>query len=209
MKRTLVLTLGLLTATAVSVEAQLNNFPVYAQPSGGPATYLGATYGHGMNDASGKADAYGAFVGRTGVGGRASIFAGLGMLDVEPESEWTFGGGVGVDVLPAGGSAQVSIQGGIGYMSPGDATVLNFPIGVALKGNIEGPTATVAPWIMPRLHVRRISNGTSVTETDFGVSGGFAVTLPSGFGVHTALDLLAVDPDNLWLLGVGVHYTMP
>ena len=209
MKRSLVLTLGLAMLAAVPVQAQLTNFPVYAAPSGGPATYLGLTYGRGMNDASGKLDAYGAFVGRSGVGGRASIFAGLGMLDIDPESEWTFGGGVGVDVLPAGGSAQVSIQGGVGYFSPGTATLLTFPIGVALKGNIEGPTATVAPWVMPRLHISRVSNGTSATETDFGVSGGFAVTLPSGFGIHTALDLTAVDPSNVWLLGVGLHYMMP
>jgi hypothetical protein len=50
-----------------------------------------------------------------------------------------------------------------------------------------------------------VSNGTSATSTDFGVSGGVALTLPSGLGFHTALDLLAAD-ENAWLIGVGAHY---
>ena len=213
MKRISVLTIGLAMIAAVPVEAQLTNFPVYAQPTGEPATYLGLTYGRGMNDFSGKADAYGAFLGRTGVGGRASIFAGLGMLDVDPDAQWSFGGGAAVDVLPAGGSAQVALQAGVGYMSVDvggtDVTNLHFPIGVALKGMIEGPTANVTPWIMPRISINRASaGGTSATETDFGASGGVALTLPSGLGFHTALDLLAAT-ENIWLIGVGAHYMIP
>jgi hypothetical protein len=210
MKRISVLTIGLAVVAAVPAQAQLANFPVYAQPTGAPATYLGATYGRGMNDASGKVDSYGAFVGRTGIGNRASIFAGLGMLDLDPDSEWTFGGGVAVDVLPAGGAAQVALQAGVGYFSPvEDFSILHFPIGVALKGMIEGPTADVMPWVMPRLSINRSSFGDlSDTSTDFGVSGGVALTLPSGLGFHTAIDLLATDPDNVWLIGVGVHYAI-
>jgi hypothetical protein len=209
MKRTLVLTLGLLTATAVSVEAQLAFFPVDALPSGSPATFFGATYGRGMNDASGKLDAYGAFIGRTGVGNRATLAAGVGMIDAA-ESEWTFGGAVGVDVLPAGGSAQLSLQTGLGYFSPvTDVSTMHIPVGVALKGMVEGPTADVQPWVMPRLSIIRTSVGDfSDTSTEFGVSGGVAVTLPSGFGFHTSVDVLAADATQ-WLLGVGVHYLMP
>jgi hypothetical protein len=209
MKRTLVLTLGLLTAAAVSVEAQLAFFPVDALPSGSAATFFGATYGRGMNDASGKLDAYGAFIGRTGVGNRATLAAGVGMIDAA-ESEWTFGGAVGVDVLPAGGSAQLSLQTGLGYFSPvTDVSTMHIPVGVALKGMVEGPTADVQPWVMPRLSIIRTSVGDlSDTSTEFGVSGGVAVTLPSGFGFHTSVDVLAAD-NAQWLLGVGVHYLMP
>ncbi|HUF76379.1 MAG TPA: hypothetical protein VMM35_08875 [Longimicrobiales bacterium] len=210
MKRISVLTIGLAMIAAVPVEAQLFNFPNYAVPTGAPATFIGAGYGTGLNDASGKLDAYGAAVGRTGIGNRATVAASLGMIDSAPDSEWTFGGLVGFDVLPAGGSAQVTLQAGVGHMSPGDLTFLQFPIGVALKGLMEGPTANVEPWVMPRLHYSRVSaNGSSASSTDFGVSGGFSVTLPSGLGVHTALDLTAVDPDNVWMLGVGLHYMIP
>ena len=214
MKRIWVLTVGLAMIAAVPVEAQLTNFPVYAQPTGAPATHLGVTYGRGMSEFSGKADAYGAFVGRTGVGGRASIFAGLGMMDVDPDAQWSFGGNVAFDVLPAGGSAQVAIQAGVGYMSMDvlgtSVSNMHFPIGVALKGNIEGPTANVTPFIMPRLSINRSSGGgVSTTSTDFGASGGVALTLPSGLGFHTAIDLLATDPESIWLIGVGAHYMIP
>jgi hypothetical protein len=211
MRRILGLALGLAVAmTAQPVDAQLFNMPNYGSPSGTPATWLSANYGRGLNDASGKQDAYGIAVGRRGIGNRATVSAGVAMIDSQPDSEWTFGGTVGVALLPAGGSAQVSVQGGIGYLSVDvgteSATSLHFPIGVSLRTTIEGPTATVAPWIMPRLSVVRYSLGSvSDTSSDFGVSGGFSVTLPSGFGVHTALDLLAAD-DSAWLLGVGLHY---
>jgi hypothetical protein len=61
---------------------------------------------------------------------------------------------------------------------------------------------------MPRVDIQRASaSGVSATDTEFGVSAGFGVTLPSGFGVHSALDLLAEDT-SVWVLGVGVHYVM-
>jgi hypothetical protein len=210
MKRALLMTLCL-AAVAVPVEAQLWFFPDYAAPSayGMPASFVAATYGRGMNDASGKLDAYGAVVGRSGLGDRFTVMAGLGMID-DVDSEWTFGGAVSADLLSGGGNAQVSIQGGIGYLGidVGGETLssMRFPIGVALKTRMEGPTATVTPWVMPRLNISRISfMGESESETDFGASGGFSVTLPGGFGVHTALDLLAAN-SNIWQLGVGVHY---
>lgn len=210
MKRVLLMTLGL-AAVAVPAEAQLWFFPDYAVPSayGMPATFVAGTYGRGLNDASGKVDAYGAVVGRSGLGNRFTVLGGAGMVDGGGDSEYTFGGAVGVDVLPAGGSAQVTVQAGIGYMSIDPVTFTRFPIGVALKTQIEGPTANVTPWIMPRINISRVSSGgTSASETDFGGSAGFAVTLPGGFGVHTALDLLAAD-ENAWTLGVGLHYLLP
>jgi hypothetical protein len=208
MKRTWMFALGLMML-ALPVEAQLFNFPTYSNPSayGMPGTFIAATYGHGMNDASGKLDAYGAAIGRTGLGGRFSIVGAAGLIDAV-ESEVTFGGTVGVDLLPATGSTQISAQAGVGYFSPGGVTFTHFPIGVALKTQIAGPTATVTPWVMPRVDIQRASaSGVSATDTEFGVSAGFGVTLPSGFGVHSALDLLAEDT-SVWVLGVGVHYVM-
>jgi hypothetical protein len=210
MKRILALTLGL-ALMAVPAEAQLFNFPVYSLPSASDAgaTFIAATYGRGLNDGSGKQDAYGAFVGRSGIGGRATIGVGGGMIDSSPDSEWTFGGAVGVDLLQTG-SAAVSIQSGVGYISfdlgTSDLTTLHIPIGVAIKGMIEGPTATVVPWIMPRISIFRSSFASvSDTSTEFGASGGVSFTLPGGFGAHTALDLMATDPSS-WLVGVGIHY---
>jgi len=212
MKRILALTLGL-ASVAVPVEAQLFNFPVQALPSAGdaPATYLAVAYGRGVNDGSGKQDAYGASIGRTGIGGRATVAARVGMIDSSPDAEWTFGGAVGVDLMQ-GGSATVSVQTGVGYISfdlgTSDLTTLHIPVGVAIKGSIEGPTATVTPWVMPRISIFRSSFASvSDTSTEFGASGGVAFTLPSGFGAHTAIDLIASDPSS-WVLGVGIHYVI-
>jgi hypothetical protein len=62
---------------------------------------------------------------------------------------------------------------------------------------------------MPRANIMRASfGGVSSTETDFGGSAGFGLTLPNGFGAHSAIDLLAAD-ENVWTVGVGIHYVMP
>jgi len=208
MKRALLMSLGFV-AVAVPVEGQLFNFPVYATPSGAPATFVAGTYGRGLSDDYGKYDAFGGAVGRTGIGGRTTVVGGFGYVDFPTEGKWTFGGNVGVDMLQPDGSAQVTIQGGIGYISfDDDDSSMHFPIGLAIKGNMSGPSADVAPWIMPRLSIVRSSFlDETETETEFGVSGGVSVTLPSGFGAHTAIDLLNTDP-SAWTLGVGVHYRM-
>lgn len=213
MKRSLLLALGLLAAPSL-VSAQLFGIPNYAAPSafGTPATFLAASYGRGLNDASGKLDAYSAAVGRSGLGNRFTILGGVGMIDAA-ETEYTFGGAVSADLLQPASATQVSVQGGVGYLGVdalgGTLTTLNFPIGVALKYNIPGPTATVTPWVMPRANIMRMSlGGVSSTETDFGASAGFGLTLPNGFGAHSAIDLLAAD-ENTWTVGVGIHYVMP
>lgn len=213
MKRTFVLTLGLAVLPTL-VSAQLTGIPNYAAPSafGTPSTFIAASYGRGVNDASGKADAYGAVIGRSGLGERFTAFAGVGMVDMG-DMEYSFGGAVSADLMQAASATQVSVQGGIGYLGVdvlGETlSTLTFPIGVALKRNIPGPTATVTPWVMPRLNIARASySGSSNTETDFGASAGFSVTLPSGFGVHSAIDMWAADP-NIWTLGVGAHYVLP
>ena len=150
-------------------------------------------------------------MGRTGLGDRASIFAGLGMVDLSDpfDNELTYGGGLAVDLVPVGASAQLALQGGVGYFAIEEYSNWHFPIGLALTGNIEGPTATVAPFVMPRLSINSASEGDeSSTSTDFGVSGGVAFTTPGGFGAHTAIDLLAADEAE-WLIGVGIHYMIP
>ena len=214
MKRAFLLSAALV-ATAAPVQAQLFFFPDYAAPSafGTPSTFIAATYGRGLNDASGKLDAYGAVVGRTGMGQRFTILGGAGLVD-GPESELTFGGAIGADLLQPASTTQVSVQGGIGYfgvdVGGGETlTTLRFPIGVALKTMVEGPTANVMPFVMPKVNISRASlAGTSATETDFGASGGVSVTLPSGFGVHSAIDVLAAE-ETIWTIGVGAHYLLP
>lgn len=207
--RTVGFTIGccLLLVSALPASAQLWEFPDYAVPSAnmGPSTFIAGTYGRGLNDASGKLDAYGAIFGKTGES--ASFMGGLGMVTTPGDDEITVGGAVGIDLVK-GESATVAFNGGIGWMSPGDATFLRFPLGIAIKGFAQSPEAAIAPWVMPRINITRVSfAGNSATETDLGASAGVAFTFPNGFGVHTALDVLFANSE-VWLFGIGGHYIM-
>lgn len=208
-QRTVRFALGfcLLFFAALPVSAQMWYFPDYAVPSAnmGPSTFIAGTYGLGMNDASGKLDAFGAVVGRTGES--ASFMGGVGLVTGGTDDELTLGGSVGIDLIK-GESATVAFNGGIGWMGPADATFLRFPLGIAIKGFVQSPEAAIAPWVMPRINITRFSGGGfSNTETDLGASAGVGFTFPSGWGVHTALDLWFAD-NNVWLFGVGGHYVM-
>jgi hypothetical protein len=200
--------LGLVFLTSLPASAQLWHFPDYAVPSavGGPSTFLAGTYGRGLNTESGELDAFGGVVGRTGE--TASFMGGLGVITGGGDSEVTLGGSVAVDVV-RGESVNLGLQGGIGWWSPGDVTSLRFPIGLAVKGAVESPEARITPWAMPRLDIRYASfDGDSDTSTDFGASAGVSFTFPSGFGVHTALDVLLADGGEPWLFGIGGHYLL-
>lgn len=218
MKRTILGTLtvlGFLLVSASPAEAQLFNFPVYAPPSSaatGPSTFVFGTFGGGLNDQSGKNNAVGAGIGRTGIADRVTVFAGGGLvlLDDPADDELTLGGAVGIDLLP-----NVGLAAGLGWMSPSGGTLLHIPVGVSLGTSIESESATVSPWVMPRVSFNRVSPdvGDSNTETDFGVSGGVAINLASGLGFHAALDVLIVedfagDNTSSVLFGGGVHYTI-
>ena len=204
-------TLTGLLATAAPAGAQMWFFPDYALPSsmGTPSTWLAATYGRGLNDASGKTDAFGGAIGRTTE--KASFMGAIGQARSDGDGELTIGGAVGFDVMQRENSV-VSVQGGVGWFSTDlfneTLTALRFPIGVAWKGSFQSPEAAIAPWIMPRVNISRLSGGgDSETETDLGASGGVSFTFPNGFGVHTALDVLLSD-SNLWYFGIGAHYVI-
>jgi len=198
-----------LTLAAAPADAQLVNFPVTAVPVGAPATFFAVNYGRGLNDNSGKQNAFGAFVGRTGLGERVSVVGGVGMVNYDPDAKYTFGGNVAVAVLDAEATTQVSVQGGIGYMSPAtDVSVMNFPIGVAIRTTVASDSGNLGLWAMPRLNISRNKVlSFSDTQTDLGVSGGVAFTTSGGFGIHAALDVLAAD--NSAMVGsVGIHYVV-
>jgi hypothetical protein len=97
----------------------------------------------------------------------------------------------------------------------GDITLMRFPVGVVVKGDMGSSSLQVSPWVMPRLNIMRLSaDGAGTTETDFGASAGVGLTMPSGFGIHAALDLLAVSvegaPETQQQLrfGIGAHYVL-
>ena len=212
MKRALLLSVGLIAA-ASPAQAQLAGIVNYAVPVGGeaPATHLVGEFGRGLNEDSGKLNAFAVAAGRTGVGGRGSVFFGASMLDAEPESEYSFGGVFAVGVSQPTAPTQFSLQAGIGYMAPSDGVTLwTVPVGVALARSMAQGTGNLNYWVMPRVHMSRLAveGFDSEMQTDFGASGGIGFTMASGFGLHAAIDVLAADETAIGG-GVGLHYVMP
>lgn len=195
-----------LLVTATAAEAQLWGFPDYALPSGG-TTAVGGSYGRGLNDDSGKSDAYGAFIVGSNGSGVSFAFAGAMISDID--DELTLGGAVGYDVSSTE-SMTISVQGGVGWMGPGNLTLLRIPVGVAFKGQVDSGEAVITPWAMPRINISRLSGGGfSDTETDFGGSAGVSFNFSGGFGIHTALDVLITGDDSTPItFGAGGHYVI-
>jgi len=195
---------------ATPATGQIFNSPVLALPAGDAdgATSIGAGWGRGLNDQSGKLNSFGAGVVRAmekvsfGVFGAYAIDAGGA-----DASEATFGGSVAYHVMNDDDSpATVSIQGGIGYIKFAE-TVLNFPIGVAISGSTEAGSMMVRPWVMPRVQFTRVGGTNSSTDTDFGASAGVGVFSEGGVGLSLSFDWLLVDDgtgSNTSNLGLGV-----
>jgi hypothetical protein len=213
MKRSIVglLGLGMLLVSATAADAQLTNFPTYAVPSsfGMPTTFLSVDFGRGLNELSGKQNAFGVALGRSGMGDRVNVVVGAGMITYDPDSKYTFGGDVGIDLLAADSDVQIGVQAGVGYISIADGySTTTVPIGVAVKGSQAGESANFGWWFMPRLQYTRASfSGLSDSSSDFGASAGASISMSSGFGIHAAIDLLAAD-NNVWGGGIGAHYAI-
>ena len=203
---------ALLVATPAT--GQLVNFPVLAIPSGDGNTSIGAGWGRGLNDQSGKLDLIGA--GFASHRETVSFGASGGYLlqDAPADNEVALSGSVAYHV-PSSGSVGIGIQTGIGWFNPGESILL-IPVGVSISGSTEAGSATVSPWIMPRVQFTRVGGTASSTETDFGASGGVAVQTEGGFGFGLAFDVIieedfASPGDNASRLGLGayVFYALP
>lgn len=222
MKRTWigVATVGLLAVSASPTNAQLSGYPVYAWTSG-PGITLAGDFGRGLNDESGRLNAFG---GRLGITlPIVSVWAGAATLDPRVDgvsNEVTFGGGVAVKVFdPPLVPVAISLQAGAGYMNQSidpllsnGVSMLNVPVGIALALDVPTPGVEIQPWVSPRIHFLRSSfSGASNSEVGFGTSAGVNMTLPGGLGMHLAADYMSVgDPSVQPLVfGVGLHYRIP
>lgn len=216
----------LLAVLAAPAVAQQHGNVVYVSPKHGTGLSIMGDFARGLNDASFKTNYFG---GRAILGlPLLTVSAGVGVvntddaLDPGGESEITFGGLASLNVISAPlMPVAVAIFAGAGYLKesatgPGsDETTINVPVGAAIAFSVPSPSVSVEPWIAPRLHISRVSNGTSNTDSNFGVSGGVNIGLPNGLGFHAAFDYVAVSSDlpgvsssdvSPFIVGVGVHY---
>ncbi len=186
-------------------EAQLAGDVVWGVPGGVGVTVAG-NFSRGLNDESGKTNFFG---GRAVLGlPMFSVWAGGGAVQ-NGDTEVTFGGGAAVSVikgpmLPVG----VSLQAGLGYFSVAGFTTLTVPAGPVVTINVPSPAVDVTPWVHPRVHIQRVSNGTSDTDFGFGASAGVNVTLPMGFGGQVAVDWMTIGDPSVkpLMVGIGAHY---
>lgn len=204
------LVLGL---SARPAAAQLMNSPVFFSPNAGTGLTVGADYGLGVNDNSGKGYS---------INGRAEL--GLPMINVgiavgqfQPNGGGNgtinFAGNAGLTLmsLPLTG-VSVSAHAAAGYWSKSGTSNLSVPIGLTLGIKPPSPGVSFEPWVSARVEMNRASAtiGTvsaSTTNTNVGASVGVNVGLPMGLGLHAAVDYLAVSGGAPVLFGIGAHYT--
>ena len=205
--------------TSDPAAAQLPGNPVYAAlPSVGIT--LSGDYGMGLvTDESARTDFFG---GRLQLGLPAfSLWVSGGAYDswTGPGMEITMGGGVALNVLKARSlPVSLSLQAGGGTLPCGSGcTTINAFAGPALKLNVAGAVDIFHPWIMPRVHVTRFNvSGGYRDQVGFGGSGGFAVNLPFGLGIHGAIDFsifeettsdaIFAERRSPLVVGGGLHY---
>jgi len=213
------LAMGLVAETA---SAQLHGNPVYAISPGVGVT-LNGDFGKGINDESGK----GTYMGGRVVLGvpMVSFWVGVGQYDanhIDPnvdDKEITMGGGAAINLikaplLPVALTLQV---GGATVGCGTDCSNLNLVAGPALKINVPTPGIGVEPWIMPRVHMTRMSfGGESISQTGFGASAGLNINLPVGLGFHAVVDfanfaektsgIMTALESSPMTASIGLHY---
>ena len=185
---------ALLVATPAM--GQLLNYPITALPAGDAdgAISIGAGWGRGLNEDSGKLNAFG--VGIT----RAMETVSYSVAGVYVNSSDI---GLGGRLAYNGLAENIGIQGGIEWKSPDSGTELNLPIGISISGASE----SVRYSVMPRVQFTRTSGTTTTTETDFGVSAGIGFATEGGVGFGLSGDW--VSGTSSILVGAAVYYQLP
>ena len=187
------------TALLVATPAmgQLTNYPIVALPAGDAdgATSIGAGWGRGLNEDSGKLNAFAAGVTRAAET-VSYQFAGAYVNS----SDIALRGTLAYNAL----AENIGIQGGIEWKSPDAGTQLNFPIGISFSGGSESVTYSV----MPRVQFTRTSaSSATTTETDFGASAGIGFVTEGGVGLALSGDW--VSGTSSILVGAAVYYQLP
>ncbi len=182
-----------------SASAQSWSFPDYLLPTSedGAALWVGGDVGSGRLTGGGLG-AWGARGTVHVAFSRLSLAGGAGMVrgadGRDREKTVMAKAGFGVPI----GGAELTIQGGIGWMGPefalnDNASYVRFPLGVGIGGRMG--QGSVRPWIMPRVEMNHVSEYDDPTDffenTNFalGLSGGISMAQASGLGIHGVVDI--------------------
>jgi hypothetical protein len=201
------LSAALLLACAGSAVAQNPGLPVVNSGVSTGLT-LAADVGFPSDDAGGGT----AFGGTGKVGlGPIGVTATISTWKPDGSERYTSFGGTG-NLKIFGGPLipfSVTFQAGAAYTKDEGASVWHFPIGVGLAVKIPTTVIGLKPWVAPRLDIVRVSdNGTSNSESHFGLSAGVELSLLSGLGFQAAYDRVSMDNLNPTSFSVGIHYSL-
>ncbi len=186
---------ALLVATPAM--GQLTNYPVTVLPAGDAdgATSIGAGWGRGLNEDSGKLNAFG--VGITRAAETVSYQVAGAYVN---SSDIALRGTLAYNAL----AENIGIQGGIEWKSPDAGTQMNFPIGISFSGASE----SISYSVMPRVQFTRTSaSSATTTDTDFGASAGIGFVTEGGVGLALSGDW--VSGTSSILVGAAVYYALP
>ena len=187
--------LALLVATPAM--GQLLNYPIGALRAGDAdgATSIGAGWGRGLNEDSGKLNAFGAGVTRA----METVSFSVAGVYVN-SSDIALKGTLAYNAL----AENIGIQGGIEWKSPDAGTQMNFPIGISFSGASE----SVSYSVMPRVQfTRTTASSATTTDTDYGVSAGIGFATEGGVGLGLSGDW--VSGTSSILVGAAVYYQLP
>ena len=187
------------TALLVATPAmgQLTNYPVTVLPAGDAdgATSIGAGWGRGLNEDSGKLNAFG--VGITRAAETVSYQLAGAYVN---SSDIALKGTLAYNAL----AENIGIQGGIEWKSPDAGTQMNFPIGISFSGASE----SISYSVMPRVQFTRTSaSSATTTDTNFGASAGIGFVTEGGVGLALSGDW--VSGTSSILVGAAVYYQLP
>ncbi len=219
-----------LCALARPVAAQLIANPVYFSPKAPIGLTVAADFGSALSTKydTVKSTSHPNHVGLRALLGLPIVSLGVSVgrynpdtTGVNPETQFAADAALkllSLPLVPVG----IALQAGVGYVQAGSgvgaAKLYNVPIGLGVSLRPPTPGLSVEPWVAPRVHLRGYrASGTSTFQTGIGVSGGVNLGLPTGLGLHAALDwsrlsaktkgALTLPETETMLLGIGLHYT--
>ncbi|HXW96988.1 MAG TPA: hypothetical protein VEI47_05330 [Gemmatimonadales bacterium] len=208
--RVLPVTLVLGAGLALQAAAQVTGLPVH---NSGVSTGLSLAGEIGFPNADyGKGTAYGAR-GALGLG-PIGVSAVVSSWNPEGPSPSRTGVGGYLNLKVFGGPLiplSVTLQGGGEYTKTNGAKIVHVPIGLGIALKIPNPALAIKPWIAPRFDLVRVTAPTvsSVTQKNFGISGGLDFSLLGGFGFGASYDrVFAGNSVNPSVFSAGINYTI-
>lgn len=168
-----------------------------------------ATFGTGLNNASGKTNILALSYEGLGSGLSYALRAGYLLSGV---NDLTLGGSVSAPIKQSDGSA-VSIQLGLSwYGFDAGITSINtfsFPFGLGLQKSVDSGEADITLWAFPNIQFSLASGGgTTNTSTNFGASAGVKFGLESNWALHAETGYTNTSGGDPILFSVGAAYEL-